>query len=112
MATYITLISWTDQGIKAFSKTIDRAEAAGQLAAKFGGNAEADLLDHGRIRPRGRVWRHRTMKARRRTRWPSLRWETCERRPCERSTPRRCARSSPRRPVNARTRRTIGYPRG
>ena len=38
MATYITLISWTDQGIKAFSKTIDRAEAAGQLAAKFGGN--------------------------------------------------------------------------
>ncbi len=38
MANYITLISWTDQGIKAFSKTIDRAEAASQLAAKFGGN--------------------------------------------------------------------------
>jgi uncharacterized protein with GYD domain len=37
MATYITLVSWTDQGIKAFSKTIDRAEATGQLAAKFGG---------------------------------------------------------------------------
>ena len=38
MATYITLVSVTEQGIKAFSKTIDRAEAAGQLAAKFGGN--------------------------------------------------------------------------
>jgi uncharacterized protein with GYD domain len=34
MATYITLISWTEQGIKAFSKTIDRAEAASQLVAK------------------------------------------------------------------------------
>jgi len=40
MATYITLISWTDQGIKAFSKTIDRAEAASQLVAKFGGNSK------------------------------------------------------------------------
>ena len=38
MATYITLVSWTDQGIKAFSNTLDRAEAGGQLAAKFGGN--------------------------------------------------------------------------
>ena len=38
MANYVTLISWTDQGIKALSKTIDRAEATGQLAAKFGGN--------------------------------------------------------------------------
>ncbi len=36
MANYITLASWTDQGIKAYGDTIDRAEAAGQLAAKVG----------------------------------------------------------------------------
>ena len=43
----ITLISWTDQGIKAFSKTIDRAEAAGQLAAKFGGNLKQNYWTMG-----------------------------------------------------------------
>ena len=47
MATYITLVSWTDQGIKAFSKTIDRAEAAGQLAAKFGGNLKQNYWTMG-----------------------------------------------------------------
>jgi hypothetical protein len=57
-------------------------------------------------------WKRRTWRVRRPLTWPSLPWETCERRPCERSTLRRCARSSPRRPVNARTRRTIGCPRG
>ena len=36
MASYISLISWTDQGIKSYGNTIDRAEAAGQLAAKVG----------------------------------------------------------------------------
>jgi uncharacterized protein with GYD domain len=36
MASYIALTSWTDQGIKSFGNTIDRAEAAGQLAAKVG----------------------------------------------------------------------------
>jgi uncharacterized protein with GYD domain len=36
MATYVALISWTDQGIKSYADTIDRAEAAGQLAGKFG----------------------------------------------------------------------------
>ena len=36
MATYITLASWTDQGIKSYGNTIDRAEAAGQLAVKVG----------------------------------------------------------------------------
>ena len=36
MANYITLASWTDQGIKSYGNTIDRAEAAGQLAAKVG----------------------------------------------------------------------------
>lgn len=36
MASYISLIRWTDQGIKSYGNTIDRAEAAGQLAAKVG----------------------------------------------------------------------------
>jgi uncharacterized protein with GYD domain len=37
MATYVSLISWTDQGIRAFKDTVDRAEAAQALAGKFGG---------------------------------------------------------------------------
>jgi uncharacterized protein with GYD domain len=38
MPNYITLINWTDQGVKAYANTLDRAEAAAQLATKFGGN--------------------------------------------------------------------------
>ncbi|HWQ23957.1 MAG TPA: GYD domain-containing protein [Gaiellaceae bacterium] len=37
MATYVSLISWTDQGIRGFKDTVDRAEAGKQLAAAFGG---------------------------------------------------------------------------
>jgi uncharacterized protein with GYD domain len=36
VAKYIALISWTDQGVKAYANTIDRAAAAGELAGKFG----------------------------------------------------------------------------
>ena len=38
MANFIGLISWTDQGIKAYANTVDRAEAATQLMTKLGGN--------------------------------------------------------------------------
>lgn len=38
MATYVSLISWTDQGIRGFRDTVDRAEAGKQLAAAFGGS--------------------------------------------------------------------------
>jgi len=37
MATYISLISWTDKGIREVHHTLDRAEAAQKLAGKFGG---------------------------------------------------------------------------
>jgi uncharacterized protein with GYD domain len=37
MATYISLINWTDKGIGQFKSTVERAEAAKQLATKFGG---------------------------------------------------------------------------
>jgi len=40
MPNYITLINWTDQGIKAYANTLDRAEAAAELATKFGGNSK------------------------------------------------------------------------
>jgi uncharacterized protein with GYD domain len=40
MPTYVALISWTDQGIKSYKDTIDRAEAAGQLAGKVGATLE------------------------------------------------------------------------
>jgi uncharacterized protein with GYD domain len=36
MANYVTLISWTEQGIKAYGDTVDRYQAANKLAGKFG----------------------------------------------------------------------------
>jgi len=38
MATYVSLISWTDQGISTFTDSLDRAKAAEGLAGKFGGS--------------------------------------------------------------------------
>jgi uncharacterized protein with GYD domain len=38
MANYITLINWTEQGVKSYGNTLDRAEAAAELAGKFGGS--------------------------------------------------------------------------
>ena len=37
MPTYITLISWTEQGIKNYADTVDRFEAAQKAAAASGG---------------------------------------------------------------------------
>jgi len=37
MVTHVSLINWTDQGIKAYKDTVARANAANGLAAKFGG---------------------------------------------------------------------------
>ena len=38
MATYIALINWTDQGIKAVKESPKRADAARQLARQNGGD--------------------------------------------------------------------------
>jgi uncharacterized protein with GYD domain len=38
MANYIALINWTEQGVKAYGNTLDRAEAAAELARKLGGS--------------------------------------------------------------------------
>ncbi len=40
MSTYVSLITWTDEGVKAFKDTVDRADAARKLAGKFGGSFE------------------------------------------------------------------------
>jgi uncharacterized protein with GYD domain len=40
MSTFVSLINWTDEGVKAFKDTVDRAETAQQLAAKYGGSFE------------------------------------------------------------------------
>jgi uncharacterized protein with GYD domain len=37
MPTYVSLINWTEKGVAEFGDTVDRAEAAKALAAKFGG---------------------------------------------------------------------------
>jgi uncharacterized protein with GYD domain len=37
MVTHISLVNWTDQGIKGYRDTVARASAANGLAAKFGG---------------------------------------------------------------------------
>jgi uncharacterized protein with GYD domain len=40
MAKFVALINWTDQGAKAASQTVERAEAAQKLAADMGGSLE------------------------------------------------------------------------
>lgn len=37
MPKFISLINWTDQGIRNFKGSVDRANAAGQIAEKLGG---------------------------------------------------------------------------
>ena len=37
MPTYISLINWTEQGIKSYKDTLDRAQAAGEAATQQGG---------------------------------------------------------------------------
>ena len=37
MPTYISLINWTDQGIRGSKETVDRANAAKELAQRMGG---------------------------------------------------------------------------
>jgi uncharacterized protein with GYD domain len=37
MATFVSLISWTDQGIKGFKDSAERADAFAALVAKAGG---------------------------------------------------------------------------
>jgi uncharacterized protein with GYD domain len=38
MATYISLLNWTDQGIRNFADTLQRADAARALAQRMGGS--------------------------------------------------------------------------
>lgn len=38
MTTYISLINWTDQGIRNFSNTLQRSEDAKALAERMGGS--------------------------------------------------------------------------
>jgi uncharacterized protein with GYD domain len=37
MVTHISLVNWTDQGIKGYKDTVARASGANGLAVKFGG---------------------------------------------------------------------------
>ncbi len=37
MFTFVALLNWTDQGVKAYKDTVARAAAANGLAARFGG---------------------------------------------------------------------------
>ena len=40
MPTYVTLMNWTDQGIRTVSDTVDRSEQADALAEKHGARIE------------------------------------------------------------------------
>jgi uncharacterized protein with GYD domain len=40
MPTYVSLINWTDQGIRNVKETVDRAARAEELAQKYGGRFE------------------------------------------------------------------------
>ena len=37
MATFVSLLNWTEKGIKDFKDTVNRAHAAAELAEKMGG---------------------------------------------------------------------------
>jgi len=43
MPTYVSLINWTDKGVTDVSSTVDRAQAAQELAGKFGGSLKEIL---------------------------------------------------------------------
>lgn len=40
MARFVSLLNWTDQGVKAAADTVNRAEAAKKVAAEMGGSLE------------------------------------------------------------------------
>jgi uncharacterized protein with GYD domain len=40
MPTYVSLVNWTDQGVRQFQDTVDRADAVEQLAQKLGGSMD------------------------------------------------------------------------
>ena len=40
MAKYISMLSWTEQGVKNYRETVDRADAAKKIAADMGGSLE------------------------------------------------------------------------
>jgi uncharacterized protein with GYD domain len=40
MPTFVSLINWTQEGVKAYKDTLARAEAAQQMAGKLGGSFE------------------------------------------------------------------------
>ncbi len=47
MAKYVGLITWTEQGVKDFKSTTERAKNARQAAAKYGGSIETLLWTAG-----------------------------------------------------------------
>jgi uncharacterized protein with GYD domain len=40
MAKYISLLNWTEQGVKGYKETVDRADAAKKVAADMGGSLD------------------------------------------------------------------------
>ncbi len=40
MASYVSLLNWTDEGVKHIAGTVDRAEAAKKMVADMGGTLE------------------------------------------------------------------------
>jgi uncharacterized protein with GYD domain len=40
MAKYVSLLNWTEKGVKEYRETVDRADAAKKVAADMGGSLE------------------------------------------------------------------------
>jgi uncharacterized protein with GYD domain len=40
MSTYVSLLNWTDQGIRNVKETLQRADSASELAQKHGGSLQ------------------------------------------------------------------------
>lgn len=48
MPQHVSLVNWTDQGIKTARETVQRAERVRQLAEQFGGSMDLLLWTQGR----------------------------------------------------------------
>jgi hypothetical protein len=88
MPSYVTLINWTDQGVKNFKDSVDRYEAAQEVMSQRGASFRDIYWTIGHTTSSGSSRRQTTRRQRRPcSRLPDR--GTSGRRPCAPSTPPR-----------------------
>jgi len=95
MATYITLLKFTEQGLKTIKEGPSRLERAKQLARSMGGRRSSRSTSYRAATTPSSSRTRRATKWSRGSRWPSVLWATSTPRRCERSPRTSTARWSP-----------------